>query len=303
MKNTRILHLFQWVYKDILNILEEVREQGFNSILLTPCQPFKNSDCDEWYWVYQPLGLKIGNKYGTKEELQQLCIKAKSIGIKVYMDIIITHMASSDNPMELHKDVDNILSNNKYFWKERKPIRDWNNRWEVTNYCHGMPCIRVDNFDYQDLVINFMKELAFTGINGFRIDSGKAITLYEENRNMFFDRIEGELNKNGDIDIFAEVIYVDKPLADLYCKHTNILTNSFVSDKSKAIVYVESHDSYLDKTIGHTRNMSDNMLLDEYEILFKSGFTNTMFYCRPFNDTWKSERIREINFKYIQSIG
>lgn len=299
--NIRMLHLFQWKYTDIISILPIVKEQGFTSILLTSCQPFKNEyDFSKWYWVYQPLGLRIGNRYGSKEDLILLCKEAKKLGIKVYVDIIITHMASSDNPMELHQDVDIVLSSNKEFWKERKRIQDWEweDRWKVTNWCHGMPCTKTSNLEYQDLVIDFMNELIECGVRGFRIDSGKSISLPEEDGNVFFDRVLDNLNYKEELDVFAEVIFVNRDLADLYCKHVNVLTNSFVSDKSKAIVYVESHDSFLDERIGSTKHMKNDMLLNEYEILFESGFRNVMFYTRPFDDTWKSERIREINKRY-----
>lgn len=301
MENVKMLHLFQWNIKDIINVLNEVKEQGFTSILITSVQPFKNeNEIDKWYWVYQPLALKIGNRFGTKEDLKELCNKANEIGLKVYVDVIVTHFASSNNPMQLQEDVDKELSTNENFWKERKPIRDWEweDRWKVTNLCHGMPCTRTDNFDYQDLVINFLNELIECGVNGFRFDSGKSISLPEEDGNMFFDRVLDNLNHKDELDIFAEVIFVNKDLSDLYTKHINILTNSFVSDKTKAIVYVESHDSYLDKKIGVTRHMSSDMVVNEYEVLFKAGFVNTMFYARPFDDTWKSDRIREINKKY-----
>ena len=301
MENVKILHLFQWNIKDIINVLNEVKEQGFTAVLITSVQPFKNeNEIDKWYWVYQPLALKIGNRFGTKEDLKELCSKANEIGLKVYVDVIVTHFASSNNPMQLHEDVDKELSTNENFWKERKPIRDWEweDRWKVTNLCHGMPCTRTDNFDYQDLVIKFLNELIECGVNGFRFDSGKSISLSEEDGNMFFDRVLDNLNHKDELDVFAEVIFVNKDLSDLYTKHINILTNSFVSDKTKAIVYVESHDSFLDKKIGVTRHMSSDMVVNEYEVLFKAGFVNTMFYARPFDETWKSDRIREINKKY-----
>ena len=301
MKNVKMLHLFQWEIKDIINVLNKVKEQGFTAILITSVQPFKNEDeIDKWYWVYQPLGLKIGNRFGTKKDLTELCNKANEIGLKVYVDVIVTHFASANNPMEINPDVDKELSTNENFWKERKQIKDWEweDRYKVTHYCHGMPCTRTDNFDYQNLVINFLNELIECGVKGFRFDSGKSISLPEEDGNMFFDRVIGNLNNKDELDVFAEVIFVNKYLADLYTKHVNILTNSFVSDKTKAIVYVESHDSYLDKKIGVTRHMSSDMVVNEYEVLFKAGFVNTMFYARPFDDTWKSDRIREINKKY-----
>ena len=85
-----------------------------------------------------------------------------------------------------------------------------------------------------------------------------------------------------------------KNLIDEYCKYINVLTDSIGSDKSKLVTFVESHDSYLDDTIGYTRNMTDDMLTNEYRILCKN-YPNTLFYARPFNNLWKSKEIKELN--------
>ena len=88
-----ILHLFQWKLADIEKNLLTIKQQGFNSILISPVQPFKNELENNWYWCYQPLSFSIGNKYGTKEELKKLCDVSHKLGIEVYIDVVVTHVA------------------------------------------------------------------------------------------------------------------------------------------------------------------------------------------------------------------
>ena len=44
----RILHMFNWNLKDIYNEVENVREQGFTTILVSPLQPLKQELTDWW---------------------------------------------------------------------------------------------------------------------------------------------------------------------------------------------------------------------------------------------------------------
>ena len=49
--------------------------------------------------------------------------------------------------------------------------------------------INTDNYDYQDLVIEFLNRLIELGVNGLRIDSAKMIGLPEEYGDNFFIRV------------------------------------------------------------------------------------------------------------------
>ena len=120
-----ILHLFQWKLADIEKNLLTIKEQGFNSILISPVQPFKNELENNWYWCYQPLSFSIGNKFGTKEELKNLCDTSHKLGIEVYIDVVATQGGSTDdNNLLTPKDVDKKLLSNQFCWQEEKLITD-----------------------------------------------------------------------------------------------------------------------------------------------------------------------------------
>lgn len=64
MKKDRILHLFQMNIEDIINNLNEIKNNGWTSVLITPVQPSKEEDNTAWYMRYQIINLTIGNRYG-----------------------------------------------------------------------------------------------------------------------------------------------------------------------------------------------------------------------------------------------
>lgn len=291
----RILHLFEWNLKDITKVLKEVSEQGFNSIQISPIQPLKES-LSKWWLLYQPIGFSIGNELGSKEDLIELCSKAKEYNIRIIADVVCNHTANGeywDNGLlRPHEKVDKKLVNNPKFWKEKKYIWNWDDRHEVISYCMGLPGLRLDNYDLQDIIIEFLNELIDCNVGGFRFDSGKTIALPEEGSN-FWIRVLDNL-KRKELFNYAEVIFSSKELIDKYSKYINVITDSFGSDKNKLVTFVESHDSYYE--FKYTKDMTDEMLIREYGVLTQN-FQNTLFYSRPWSKLWKDERIREINLR------
>jgi len=304
MSKEKILHLFQYPIKDITDKLDEIKESGWTSILISPVQPSKEEN-GLWYMNYQIISLTIGNRYGNIEQLIELCENAHEKGLKVYTDIIITHFGNAgggDKSFIPHEKVDNNLTQNKYFWREKKII-DYDNRYSITHHCNGLPAIRVDNFDYQDLVINFINSLIDIGFDGARLDSAKMISTPEEDfgepRNLFFKRVLENIKKP--IYIFGEVIFEKKEIIDKYEKYIDVLTefsgNSYNLNSQRTLFFIESHDTFNDENMGYTRKWDMNKIVNEYEFLVRD-FQKVLFYARPNNNTWCSDRIKNINNTY-----
>ena len=76
----------------------------------------------------------------------------------------------------------------------------------------------------------------------------------------------------------------------------NLITEGRPSDISKLIGKFESHDDYLE--FGVTKCMDDAMRLREWDVIANQlGAGNCLYYARPFETLWKSEKMREINKK------
>ena len=283
----RVIHMYNWETKEIINRVQQIANQGFTAIQIPTVQPFKNSYKDKWYWQYQPLSFDIGNEFGSKEELMNLCNKAHEYGLKIIVDVILTHMAGDDYGNIIpHPSVDRKLVESD-IWKSFDRIYNWNDRYEVITKSHGMPTIQLAKHKAQEFALDFINRLRQCGVDGLRLDSGKSIALPEEG-NDFLTKLPK------DMFIYAEVIFESKELIDKYCQYVNVLTSSYGSDRNRMVTFIDSHDLQYEFKV--TSRYTDDVIKREYNILC-SNFPNTLFYVRPFNNCWESEEVKRANLR------
>ena len=283
----RVIHMYNWKTKDTKNKVQEIANQGFTAIQIPTVQPFKNSYKDKWYWQYQPLSFEIGNEFGSKEELISLCNKAHEYGLKIIVDVILTHMAGDDYGNIIpHPSVDRKLVESD-IWKSFDRIYNWNDRYEVITKSHGMPTIQLAKPKAQEFALDFINRLKQCGVDGLRLDSGKSIALPEEG-NDFLTKLPKDML------IYAEVIFESKELIDKYCQYVNVLTSSYGSDRNRMVTFIDSHDLQYEFKV--TSHYTDDVIKREYDILC-SNFPNTLFYVRPFDNCWESEEVKRANLR------
>lgn len=307
----RILHFLNVPMKDIEKDIPHIAEQGFNAIQISSVQPFKNEHDKivEWFMIFQPLAFKIGNRYGSKEDLTSLCKTANLYNIKIIVDIICNHVAnkSDKEPLIPNPDVDPVLTNNPYFWKERKPVENWEDRTQVTHYCMGLPGLDVNNYDLQDIIVNFLQELISCGVGGFRFDAAKSIALPEEHFDYypnchFWKRVIREGLNGYDLYNYGEVIFANNELLAKYSKYMNVLTNWYVKELPQTITFVESHDTYLNNDeMGWTKNIEEEEIIRRYNQLAKE-WNQTIFFNRHNTNMWKSQLIKEANEQFSKEL-
>lgn len=297
----RILHLLNWPLQDVKYSLDKIASQGFDAVQINPIQPLKEQGYKEWWMSYQPCGFQIGNIYGSKKDLIELCACAETYNLKIIADVICNHTAESINGyLEPHELVDDNLKNNSQFWKEKVNITNWDNRYQVTHYCMNLPGLQTANHELQDIIINFLNDLIDCGVMGFRFDAAKSIALPEEG-NDFWPRTIYCLKKYG-LFLYGEVLFASSELIDSYSKYINVLTNYSGSDINRLVKYVENHDTFLsDGELGYTKNISSREIERQYYQL-TGIYPNTLFYARPYDETWKSELIQSANQRYCQKI-
>lgn len=296
----RILHLLSWRLNDVVEVLDDVKEQGFDAIQINPVQPLKEDNFDNWWLSYQPCGFTIGNQYGSKEDLKALCLEAHKKGVAIYADVICTHVAGSDDgSLKPHEKVDGKLIENPYFWREQRLISDWESRYEVVNYCAGLPSFDLQNWDLQNIIIDFLNELIDCGVDGFRFDSAKSIKTQREGCD-FFPRVLGSLKKA--TYNYGEVIFASEDLISLYAEHIDVLTNTWSRNKDNVVIFSESHDSYYE--FGYTKDKTSEEITKDYKNLVHI-YPKTIYFARSFDDEWKSQGIRDAhgikndnNFQY-----
>ena len=280
----KILHLFQWRINDIIPELKTIKDQGFDAIQISPIQGTKDSGM-EWWKLYQPINLKIGNEQiGSKKDLINLIQEARKYNIRIIVDIVLRHVAGDETyPLKPHRNVDPELL--QYLAEPIEAVNIDNDRWQCTRRCTGMPMLDYDNVKLRKLYRHFLDELVFIGVDGFRLDQLKHYALPEEGGKALelFSRYN----------MYGEAINCSKELLNKYSKYMKVLTEGRPSDITKLVAKFESHDDYLD--LGLTKRMTDEMRLTEWDILVNQlQGCDCLYYARPFETLWKSEEMRKI---------
>ena len=293
----RIISCFNWNLNDISKNCKLIHDQGFDAVQINPIQPLKEDGVKEWWMSYQPIDFKIGNVFGTQEDLIDLCNKCNDIGLRVYADAVINHMgADSKDNFKPHIKVNEKLRNNPNYWKEKVKVKNWKDRCDVIHHCIDLPGLNVYNKDVEDMIVKFLNELIDCGITGFRFDAAKSIGLPSEGYD-FWPNLIYRLKKYG-MFLYGEVIFEEnRKIIDEYAKYMHVLGNYDGSNKDMMVKFVETHDTYLsDDKLGYTKNRSSKEILKWYKDMIMQ-YKNSLFYTRPFDDTWKSIEIKEAHKK------
>ena len=289
----RILSLFECNLNSIRDYLKDIRDQGFDAIQISPLQNTKDDYSHEWWMLYQPINFELGNRLGNIDDLKRLCDEAGRYNLIIIADVVVNHLASTDafNSLDPNPKCDKDILNNPDCFREKRNLWNWNDRYEVTHFCMGLPGLNPNNKIVQEKIINMLNKYIECGVNGFRFDAAKSIALPEEGCD-FFSNITYSLKKWLPI-IYGEVLFADKDLISRYAKYMKVLTNSDAYNQSDIIKFAENKDSYLSKDLGYTRNSSIHDINRFYRELC-CYYPNTLYYARNYSNDWNSWRSNEI---------
>ena len=276
--------MFQWGLGSIIPMIPTVKEQGFDAIQISPIQGTKDSGM-EWWKLYQPTNFKIGNtQIGTKEQLKELCAVANQYGIKIIVDVVLRHVAGDPQyPLIPHKDVDPELL--PYLCEEQIPCNNYEDRWQCTHRCTGMPMFDYNNPNYVAKVIDFLNELLDCGVWGFRLDQLKHYALPQEGSDF--------LTYLQPYNFYGECFFCDQWVLDEYSKYMKVLTDGRPSNINRLVAKFETHDDFLE--FKATNRMTDHMRLVEWDVLVNHCGYDSLYYTRPFEDLWMSKEMKDIN--------
>ena len=228
----RILHMFNWNLKDIYNEVENVREQGFTTILVSPLQPLKQ-ELTDWWLLYQPTRFEVGNVLGDAGDLERLCRKAHECRVKVVVDVVLHHVANLRGN-DVHPLVDDRLC--KFYNTSFIAIENYNDPEQCERYSlAGLPAINLEDFYIREQIFKMLDYYKWLGVDGFRYDAFKHL-------NKSFRK---ELEKYS-INSFGEVINVSKEQLEQYKGTCKLATNSQINREDKnCVIWVQSHDDIL----------------------------------------------------------
>ena len=285
----KILHLLHYKYTDIIKEIKEIKNSGWTVIQTAP--PQESSKGYEWWRDYQPLSFKIGNRHGTKEELKELCVAANKIGIKIIVDVVLRHTATDFGALTPSIHVDKNIRENKKFFTNSDNITDYNDRNQTVKGSLGLPMLDYNNCDLQNIYIDFLQELKDMNVSGFRVDMAKHFSTPSEGSN-FWSNVFGRFSEMFN---YGECIGASRELLDQYTPYINTLGANHATDKSKSVVFFESHDTFLNEN-GETQRLNDTELIKGWkDITQENRESSQIFYARPYSNLWKCEAIKKIN--------
>ena len=302
-----ILQCFNWTLSQIKAELPNIAAAGFTSVQTSPLQPHDGSN--KWYWLYQPTNFTIGNELGSYSDLQSLCTEADKYGVKIIVDVVSNHVAGSDNG-NLANSVDSVFKNNKSaYFHNLGSSNNAGDRYSTTQKNWGMPDLKSENTNIQNMVYNMVVSLKNAGVDGIRWDAAKHIALPSENCGFWSKMAQIDMYQYGEIlgkpadsgtdtdntawiNEYADYIGVSDTvysaaLTSAVRDNTTYKTTGIWSkkgvDAGKIVNWAESHDSYANEPSGGgwTKSLDQGVIDKAYALLAARANSQTLYLSRP----------------------
>ena len=152
--------------------LDYIRDMGYTAIWLMPINDspsYHGYDVRDYY--------KINSKYGTIADYENLVAKAHEKGVKVIMDLVVNHTASSNVWFKSAVSYHNGTSGDSTYadWynfstTSKTGYHKNGNIYYEGQFDGGMPDLNLDSTDVRNEIENIMKFWLEKGTDGFRLD-------------------------------------------------------------------------------------------------------------------------------------
>ncbi|XP_055383847.1 alpha-amylase 4N-like [Condylostylus longicornis] len=203
---TAIVHLFEWKWEDIAKECENyLGPNGFGGVQLSPVNENAVMNNRPWYERYQPISYKLITRSGNREELQDMIRRCNAVGVRIYVDAVINHMAAYDPTKIKVFGTANSESNpgDRYFPAVPYTPDDFHPICSIQNYqdpvqvrnCElaGLRDLNHTKENVRNKIVEFFNELIDLGVAGFRIDAAKH--MWPEDLEVIYKRVKN-LNTN-----------------------------------------------------------------------------------------------------------
>jgi len=178
------VHLFEWKWHDVAQECETfLAPNGYGAVQISP--PNEHAVIAEanypWWQRYQPVSYKIKSRSGDRAEFAAMVARCHAVGVKVYADAVINHMAAPSSGVgsagtAFTRYNYSGLYEPKDFHTCRRGISNYGNHDEVTN-CElvSLPDLDTSKNRVREKIADYLTDLSNLGVDGFRIDAAKHI--------------------------------------------------------------------------------------------------------------------------------
>ncbi|XP_036334513.1 alpha-amylase-related protein-like [Rhagoletis pomonella] len=193
-----IVQLFEWKYADIAAECEQfLGPRGFAGVQVSPVTEHllvrsATTPPHAWWERYQPLSFQMASRSGGEEEFQQMTRACNDAGVRVYVDVVLNHMAgaydeeTASGQRLLEGFAGSTANASSYdFPAVHFTSRHFHKPCELLNYMdahevrncalNGWPDLNHNRLDVRGNLTEFLNRLVDMGVAGFRVDAAKYI--------------------------------------------------------------------------------------------------------------------------------
>lgn len=192
------VHLFEWRWADIEKECAFLAAKGYAAVQVSPPQEHIVPTADmggvptndfPWWVRYQPVShdlRKFTSRSGTWAEFKSMVDTCKRLGVGIYVDAVINHMAAMEigNPPQgtAGTEYNAFPASERFYGNQYQaddfhpdcPIQSYQDRGQVQNCAlAGLPDLNTAKPDVQAEIRGYLQALLDAGVAGFRIDAGK----------------------------------------------------------------------------------------------------------------------------------
>jgi len=200
---TTFVHLFEWRWTDVATECEQfLGPKGYAAVQVSP--PNEHIQGSQWWTRYQPVSYVLQSRGGNRAQFIDMVNRCKAVGVDIYVDAIINHMAAgagtgTNGSNYGNKSYPNYSPQDFHNTCTINPEDYGSNRWRVQN-CElvGLPDLNTSSNYVQNTLAGYLNDLVNIGVAGFRFDASKHMSVSD---------IQGVISKvNGSPLVFQEVI-------------------------------------------------------------------------------------------------
>jgi len=163
---TVFVHLFEWQWNDIASECEtQLGPKGFSAVQVSP--PQKSVSGSQWWTRYQPLSYAIEGRSGTRAEFASMVSRCKAVGVDIYVDAVINHMAA------LNRSFPEVPYGTNDFHTCTANI-NYADAWSIQNCdLSGLNDLKTESDYVRGKIADYLNDLTSLGVAGFRFDAAK----------------------------------------------------------------------------------------------------------------------------------
>ncbi|XP_062536174.1 alpha-amylase 2-like [Armigeres subalbatus] len=201
-----IVHLFEWKWTDIADECERfLAPKGYAGVQISP--PTENSIVKDpkrpWWERYQPISYKLETRSGTEKQFANMVLRCNNVGVRVYADLVINHMAAITSNGGTGGSTGNAgamqfpaVPYERNDFHEPCSINNYNDAQQVRN-CQlvGLPDLNQTTPWVRDRIVDLMNKLIDYGVAGFRVDAAKH--MWPADLKVIFERAKNLNSSHG----------------------------------------------------------------------------------------------------------